>query len=211
MNRHALARDYHLLTAEERLPLFMNARGRGDAPEAERLAESAPRMQLTVAHHFPFAQAFREHVDLFFMKMLDTAAEYLLCLAMADVPDEEVDGVPRSFAAEHRELALLWGFILKTDVQGWQLFCERRHLLPFRLWQLYPGWERLQSALESAKEAAFDETAFVQCLNRRRSNDTPEVTRSPFRVEATANALELAFRDRVRSWGGAEATTGGRR
>jgi hypothetical protein len=53
------------------------------------------------------------------------------------------------------DLALACGFLLRTKADGWKLFCERLTIPPFVLWEIHPGYDRLQRALALAEKAAF--------------------------------------------------------
>ena len=100
------------------------------------------------------------------------------------------------------DLALAAGFVLRTKVDGWKLFCERLTIPPFALWEGLPGYDRLQRALKLTENAAFDVEGFVQWLNRIRPAGDPERTLPPLTVAGMAAAAEKVFRERVERWGG---------
>jgi len=131
----------------------------------------------------------------------------------AEVRDgEAVSGVDTSEAVSMVEalskadrwfdLALAEGYMLKTKVEGWSLYCERLGVPAFACWQDLPGYDRLQLALKMAEQAAFVPEGMVRWLNRRRHEGDPEVTAPLLTAETTAASLERLFRDSVTLWGG---------
>jgi len=100
------------------------------------------------------------------------------------------------------DLALAEGFMLKTKAEGWQLFCERMSVPPYLGWDLFPGNERLQVSLKRTEKAAFVEEGFLRFLNRIRPKGAPKVTKPHHTAESIADDTEVAFRARVRWWGG---------
>jgi hypothetical protein len=100
------------------------------------------------------------------------------------------------------DLALAAGYILRTKADGWKLFCERRTIPPFLLWEGLPGYDRLQRALKLAEEAAFVAGGFVQWLNTGRPAGEPACTAAPLTVEGMADDADKVFRQRVEWWGG---------
>jgi hypothetical protein len=101
------------------------------------------------------------------------------------------------------------GFVLRTKLAGWKLFCERLTLPPFELWKLLPGFDRLQRAIDLLEDhehgppPAFQPEGMVHWLNEIRPEGAPEASLgallSPSRV---AHDLESAFRQVVEWWGG---------
>src|SRR5262245_30812910 len=87
MNANPVAKNYALLTPEERFRLILAARGRGDDPERERLTNTSPRIFLTMSDFSPHAHAFGEVALLIFVELLEEAARYLEALDRADSPD----------------------------------------------------------------------------------------------------------------------------
>jgi hypothetical protein len=109
------------------------------------------------------------------------------------------------------ELALADGYMLKTKVAAWRLWCERRHLPPFAVWQLLPGWDRLRRALDHAEGGtparpvgcAFVEEGMLRWLNSIRPKGAQELTELSCTPEGIADELEEMFQDRLRFYGGA--------
>jgi hypothetical protein len=232
MNLNTLAKNYDKLTAEERFTLIVNAGDRCDDAEQKRLLSSAPRITLSMSHHAPFAAAFQEMAAAVLLELLHLAGEYYDALDMCNDQDDteagnkvyaEADGdkdgdgepmcpeVSGEIFVSDRCLGIFLaaGFILKVKLSGWQCWCERRHLPPFRSWKMMPGYDRLQRALKLTQQAphipggaAFTSKGMLQWLNRVRPTGEPELSAVPLSAEGQADALESLFQDCVRGHGG---------
>jgi hypothetical protein len=82
-------------------------------------------------------------------------------------------------------------------VEGWKLFCERLEAPPLLLWQGYPGFQRVQHALELAERVAFVPEGFLCWLNRTRPPGHSPRSEVPLTAESVADATEQVFRRRV--------------
>src|SRR5262245_37279808 len=161
MNANTIAKDYVVLTPEERFRLIVAAQGRGDNIEAERLANAGERVVISRLDHATYAQAFLDLEKFAYIERMGLAAGFALAfglveyeIACASVEDDEpepggdeeadegVIAVPPSLQAVQA-----WGFLLRTKANGWELFCERLTVRPFHFWTKQPGFHRLQSAL----------------------------------------------------------------
>lgn len=100
------------------------------------------------------------------------------------------------------DMALAAGFVLRTKAEGWKLFCERMTVPPFALWDILPGFDRLQRALKLAERAAFAPEGLLRWLNDIRPAGEAKWTEVPLTVEGVAAAMEEIFRERIASWGG---------
>src|SRR5262249_43074105 len=153
--------------------------------------------------HAPYAKAFKELVLLFFIELLDQAADYNEALARADAmdsldydtsecDDEDVaddergdqdcsnDAArPRSIGQRFFDMALASGCLLRIKADGWKLFCERLNVPPLLCWERFPGFERIQRALAMAEQAAFDSESFIRWLNHNRPEGESMVTTLP--------------------------------
>jgi len=237
MTINALARHYDRLGAEERFRLILAAGARGDEAEQGRLCQTAPLITLRFSHHAPWAFAFHQLATLVYVEILEEVARHhdafeRWCDAADDQEREDdadegdtgkseedapADPASVAAAAEVKRKGPFWermlqlyyaqGFMLKTKITGWKLFCERLTLPPFELWKLLPGFDRLQSAIDllegNGPPPAFEPEGMVRWLNSIRSEGKPEATLdallSPGR---SANDLEIAFRRHVEWWGG---------
>ena len=218
MNAGAVSRHYGSLTPEERFRLILAASGRGDDAERTRLVSAAPRLTLARPDHTPFAQAFHELALLIFIELSDAAASFSEALDHADLvaAEDEGEAAAGEEAAELAsegsrkrptwqrclDLALGFGFLLRTKAGGWKLFCERLNVPPFQLWQGLPGLNRLQRALSLAESVAFAPEGFLRWLNRTRPKGCPELKAVPLTVEGIAAATESLFREQAAWWDG---------
>jgi hypothetical protein len=216
MTADPLAKMYGTLTPQERFRLILAASGRGDDAEAKRLAMAGDRVCFSFAGHMPYAMGFRELSDMVLFELLDDAAEYLESfhdLREEDADDddqaeEKPDGEEPDPGASLRlreiklDITLARGFLFKTKVDGWKLFCERMGIPPFLMWEPLPGLARLQRAIRAAEKAAFSPEGMVKMLNRSRPKEEKEVTvvlhATP---EKYADDCEASFRTRAEWWG----------
>jgi hypothetical protein len=183
VNTKTLAKQYHLLTAEERFRLIAAAGARGDTVEQDRLGKASPHVSFSTRDYTPWARAFDEIATITFMELLEDAAKYRDCHErwsnevemMKDEDEKEEEGdeeaadeseadlatpeadtdapEERSNATRFLDLFLAQGFFLKTKADGWKLFCDRFGIPPFALWELYPGYERLKWNLEMTEDS----------------------------------------------------------
>jgi hypothetical protein len=236
MTANALAKNYGSLTPEERFRLILAARGRGDEAERDRLVNAGQRITLSMQDHAPYAHAFDELALLIFIELLEESARYFDAWKWADDDHESIDGedneeeegdeaeegadakADADLAADDGgerpawqrslDLALAAGFVLKTKAGGWKRFCERLNVLPFRLWEGLPGFDRLQRALalaegsDSFPGAAFTPEGMLSWLNAVRPAGELEHTEIPLTVERMADSLTKTFRESVVWWGG---------
>jgi hypothetical protein len=228
MNANAVCKLYGSLTPEERFRLIMAASGRGDEAERNRLKNAGERILLSIQDHAPYAQAFDELAFLIFIELLAEAASYQEGFLIADdtgdnlsadEDEEESDDAAEESAAQADEgpaeddsekplwlrtfdLALASGYVLRTKANGWKLFCERLDVPPFLLWEILPGFDRLQRALAFTEKAAFVPEGFLRWLNDGRPKGAPELTAVPLTVEGVADEIEEMFRQHVQWWGG---------
>ena len=133
-----------------------------------------------------------------------------------DGEEDEHDGaVPECVSRESpiwvRMLALYYaqGFMLKTKIAGWKLFCERLTLPPFELWKLLPGFDRLQRAIDllynrqHGPPPAFEPEGMVNWLCQMRPDGQPKPTLDRLvSAERFADDLEKALRQCVKMYGG---------
>jgi hypothetical protein len=228
MNTNPVARHYGSLTPEERFRLIVAAAARGDQAERERLTNAGQRITLSMPDHAPHGHAFNELALLVFIELLEEAARYLEALDRADdaeeafgeedegegsppedEPDVTADSEPAEDYAGDRpawqrslDLALAFGFTLRTKADAWKLFCERMSVPPFVGWEYLPGFDRLQRALKVAEQAAFVPEGMVRWLNAIRPDGAPEATvEGLISAQGHADGLERLFRECVARWG----------
>jgi len=223
MKAPPLTKNYQCLTPEERFRLILAASGRGDEAEAGRLVNAGGKITLSMPDHAPYAQAFSDLALLTFIELVDEAARYQAAFAFnddvrdtfeADEAEEESDAAEKTDVTDEEnarqepvcfrtlDIALAAGYMLRTKANGWKLFCERLNVPPFLLWEIHPGFDRLQGVLALAEKAAFVPEGFLRWLNRVRPDGEPELTAVPLTVEGVADETAEAFRQRVQWWGG---------
>ena len=98
---------------------------------------------------------------------------------------------------------------MKTKIAGWKRFCDRLTLPPFVLWQLLPGFDRLECAIdrlenrEQGPPPAFEPEGMVRWMSQMQpdgqSEPTLERLLSPDRF---ADDLEKGLRHCVKMHGG---------
>jgi hypothetical protein len=196
MNASAAARGYAHLTPEERFRLILAAAGRGDETEQARLANAGERITLSVPDDLPYGLAFDQLALRTFVELLAEAVCYTDAFAHAGCASERPT---RQLA---RDLALAFGFTLRTKAGGWKLFCERLNVPPFLRWEKLPGFDRLRRGLALAEEAAFAPEDFLRWLNSIRPAGAPGLTEVPLTVAGVADTQAEAFRILVGRWGG---------
>jgi hypothetical protein len=231
MNTTAIAKNYDTLTPEERFRLIFAASGRGDEAERDRLTRAAERITLTMPAHCPYSYAFDELSTLTYIELLEQAASYhdaneramdALDEAANDAEGADDDAPEESEESQEKETAEpteehpcnrpLWqrflsltyalGYVLRAKTEGWKLFCERLNVPPFLLWQLMPGFDRLQRTLSVVEKAAFTPDDFLHWLNNIRPAGRPDLVQVPLTVEALAAEMAQTFQARVEWFGG---------
>ena len=213
MKAHPLAKNYDLLTPEERFRLIMAASQRGDEAEWDRLVQAGSRLTLTLVDHAPYAYAFGEMELMTFLDLLEEAACYLQALQRSDKVKEEADegDTPKSVDHQVGELlawnkSIVWafaaGYRLRTKAEGWNQFCRQMQIYPYLQWQTFPGYSRLKGALAAAEEFSFTPEAYLRWVNSNRRAAEPELSELPLTEAAEAAEIMEAYRCRVRWWGG---------
>jgi hypothetical protein len=218
MNLKALTKNYDKLTADERFALISQALARDDQAEADCLASAAPRLSFSVPHTYFHADAFSYVVFVAILELLDAAAFFDNALEHVAYDDETGDGpnvLPdddnteqgdgaadvnaKPLWVQNYRIALAAGYLLKARFAGWQLWCKRRHLPPFAVWEVLPGYQRLMQTIELTRESehralAFTPTGMLSWMNEiARERGEPELIELPCTVERLADGYENLF------------------
>ena len=223
---------YSYLSPEERFRLILAASSRGDFAETDRLSAAGKRIEFRVPDHAPWALAFTELAMIAFMELVELASKHREALRdWLDVSRSLEQKKPSGRRAttskpkglpDHDELSedkkcelkLLgasfgMGYVLKSKIDGWKLFCEQMNVPAFSLWELLPGYERLAKAMDEVDEtktefpAAFGAEHMLAFLRNHRPEGLPEPTKDRLiSAEACANELRQLFRDGVKRHGG---------
>jgi hypothetical protein len=219
MNTNGLAKQYQQLTGEERFKVIIAAEERGDEAEADRLANAAKNRDLVCRDHVPYVEALDKLALLIFTDLAEDAANHLDLMERT----ENASLSDYAFGRKHKrsgsedgrtkhlwELSLAQGFVLKTKMQGWKLFCTRMGIAPFGPWKRLRGFDRLQRALEvvelqSTSKRPFSRLDAVRWANRRRPDGEPERTEADIiSAEGFADQAESMFRELARYMGADE-------
>jgi hypothetical protein len=103
----------------------------------------------------------------------------------------------RSAGRAHWRRVLAAGYVLRTNVAGWQRFCEQLPVPPWWMWSTLPGFDRLQRALAQAEKVAFTSEEYQRWVNE----ECPEWAASetnPLTVEAVAAEVAQKFQEMTR-------------
>lgn len=124
-------------------------------------------------------------------------------IGTADQDDEE------SLPNRMFDFYLAQGFILKTKVDGWKMFCERLSLPPFGVWQLLPGFQRFRLAVQRLEDQGgryalvFRAEGMLRWLRKIRPKGAPVPSaENLISANRIADELDQEFRERVAWWGG---------
>lgn len=192
MNTNNLAKQYGNLGPEERFRLIAAASARGDEVERDRLARAARMATIRMPDHMPFALAFQETAVLTLMESLNRLAGFLV----AYFRSRSERSTDEDREEDHLSARLL-GYLLKVQVEGWKLFCERLNAPPFLVWQSLEGSAMVLKSMPLVDEIAFL-PAEVSAVQPAEAGETPQ----RITVESYARDLEATYRERIRFWSG---------
>ena len=136
--------------------LLVAARLRGDAVEAERLAQSAPGHMVRVANYRGLAEGMGELSWLHLTQLLNVAA----CLWQAEgLLEASGRRGPKADGLDHPRRLLRvvqwWAYLFLVEWQGWERFCAELHLEGDALLRDLPGYPTVKEAEASARRWAF--------------------------------------------------------
>ncbi len=212
MNTQNLARNYDQFTALERFALLLSAEGRGDEQELQRLLATAPRKNYSVPHHAPLLDAFLELSKLHFMQLLETAARYL-----DSFPPPERRQRKGTNPLDDWDVPMLPGYLFRTYLEGWRLFCTELQVDPEFQWQFWPGYptvKRAERVSGGNPETGFPGPAYVEegaqryfarhALGLDADAELPDGIWQQYPVitaESLAKDLRLTWEHALRKWG----------
>ena len=198
MNTKSLARLYDRLTPWERLPLLLSALHRGDDAEAQRLAGSAPRIQLSLPDYHGLNKGLvlltffhvlgQLECGLLYWQLTGTAADW----EEFTVGPEDQERIERLW-----KIARLIAYRLSVEADGWTRFCEELHLDGGALLRDLPCYDTLRRTQQAARALAWSAEEAADCLRRLGSGDAALPT-----AEGVARALRQFLAERVAWWDG---------
>jgi hypothetical protein len=139
------------------------------------------------------------HTDDDVASMTDSSAQSSVT---ADAGANEADGRAHepSLAERTVRLACALGFVFKTKVSGWTLFCGEWKLPPFANWKLLPGYVRFEQTLREVENCEPED--LLSFLNCRRPKGEPSATTLELSPQTVAAQLGEIFKERAAWWGG---------
>ena len=141
-----LTKHYHLLTPDERFRLFVNAMGRRDEQELDRLEDTCPRKHYTM-QDYEYTHRKIRFVTYSFASALERARLEMLALlalviALSDDSSEQTSD--KSMAAFRKLMQTR-----KGKREAWNRFCARLGVLPDSI--TAPFVEHCDWAMEAAE------------------------------------------------------------
>jgi hypothetical protein len=209
MNTTNLVRQYDALTPWERLPLIVAAAGRGDEVEENRLAQSAPRVNLTLANCWGLVQGLDLLARHYLLVQLDRAVIYWRVMDLLD--KEPLFGQTRK--AKQREQRL-WRALetlacrIVAQADGWKLFCRQLQIDPDLPLKDLPGHEGVSHVEKLARNlACTPEEACIRLREAVGSDKSLETNASPdtgeFRldtVDEVARFMREFLEAQINTW-----------
>lgn len=221
---------YSAFTPEERFRLIYAAGSRDDSTEQSRLRQSGGTVTRSFAAHVPSAHAFLELSQTYFLFLLEESLLYRDLMLLKDdpqvkisltpppkkepqppsLPGEEpvnaevdLDRIERELNNEMEPLnrLLALGYRLHAQARGWELFCRRRAIPPFTLWETMPGYSRLQLGLKLAENVAFKESGYRRWLNEKRPAGAPKLKVAPLTAKRVAREIQTLYQRFLEWWG----------
>jgi hypothetical protein len=198
MNTDGLAKLYDRLKPAERLPLIVAAVDRGDAAEADRLARSAPRIDVRLPDYHGLGEG------LLLLSLFHTIGQLERGLTYWHIAGTVADWEAFPLDKEDKDRAeRLWGvarmtaYQLCVEADAWTRLCAELQIDPATLLRDLPCYDTLQRTLEAARLFAGtpeEATAYLRELGR--------VDAEAPTVEAATRALREFLDQRVAWWGG---------
>jgi hypothetical protein len=172
MNSDGLAKLYDQLLPQERHALILAANLRGDEAEVERLVRTAPRVNYSVPHHYPQAEAFHAVALLHLARMLYLSSAYWQAMARSL---DAAGLLGKAFQKRLDQVVRVLAYLFLSSARGWEQFCEGLHIPADILKVFLPPWAALEPTRESAQALAFNATEvarWARRCRRRRGGDS---------------------------------------
>jgi hypothetical protein len=198
MNTKALAKLYDRLTPWERLPLILAAVDRGDDAEAQRLARSAPRVQLSLPDYHGLSEGLMLQTFFHVIGQLERGLLYWqLSGTAADWEEFPVGQDDKDFAERLWGVARLTAYRLSVEADGWARLCAELHVDGEALLRDLPCYDTLRRTEQAARLVACTAAEAAGCLRRLGPGDAALPT-----VEGVVLALRKFLESRVAWWSG---------
>lgn len=178
MNSNGLAKLYDRLTPRERLPLIVAASVRGDEPEADRLARSAPTLLYRVPDYRGLSEALLDVSLLCMIRLLDLAAQLWHAEGLIESNQHLGKGEEKQALTECRLMIVLRlnAYLLVTELEAWGRFCGELNLEPDALLRDLPGYDTTKRAEDFARGLAFSPEKAAETVRLKFDNGAQIVT-----------------------------------
>jgi hypothetical protein len=196
MTTDALAKLYDRLKPFERLPLIVAATARGDKVEADRLAESAPRIHVSLPDYWGIADGLMRLSVSHLMVQLDLTVVFCLAADMVDKLDATDSGKKKK-AERNRfwTILRLVAFRICVGADAWKRLCGELKIEPEMVLGHLPGYYAIQLVEKAARPYAFTPEEAAAYL-RKSGGEGAELPT----VEAAAKEMREFIDRRIRWW-----------
>jgi hypothetical protein len=195
VNTNTLAKLYDRLSPRERLPLILAASLRGDEPEKERLARTAPRALYRLPDYHGLSEGLLLTAMLHVVQTLSLGVWFWR--ASTALAEAGFDKSKRGRGQERRrgDALRLAGYLITVEVDGWALFCERLRIEPNGLLRDLPDWGQLKAIEGEARPVAFTAGEAAAWAQVKGTEQTRLKT-----VESVAADFEQALAGWAKQW-----------
>ena len=185
MNTNQLTKHYSTLTPDERLPLLIAARNRGDEIEENRLTVTAPPVLYRMGDHCKLHHTFHMLAWFHFMELVNLAGHYQHCLALADAFDDEDASSKRMIDAGN-----LYGYLFVANLEGWRSFTDRQGIEWDALFRDLPGFDTVKRTQGQYSMNPITKEAALKLFSKLRGDPVAGIITS----ELVANSFHEGFR-----------------
>jgi hypothetical protein len=197
MNTKGLARMYDVLTPAERLPLIIAASERGDAAEADRLARSAPRIDVRLTNYHGLGEGLLLLSLFHVIGQLEHALMYWHVSALAaDWQHFMVDAKDKERSERMWACARMAAYRFCVEADAWKRLSGEMNIDPEALLHDLPCYDTLRPMEALARFMAWTLEEATAELRRLGRADAKVPT-----VEMAVRAMRDFLDTRVRWWG----------